>query len=641
MKKLTLLLCGKDTDRIVRRLMYLKCAEIRQIDGASELGLEALHADSDVAALGAQITGVGEAMKAIRPMSPGKKGLFPPRIDVSIESFIADGRYVAALAMADAINEKVAERSRIAAELARLDEERTALGPWKNYDLRLDFAGTDTTSVVIGSFPSSVKPDRFGEIELAGGAIEVTNEDKNARYVTVVYHKNDEDAVLRSLAKLGFNKASFTNGEGLAVTELKALDAREQELNAADAKLLGELREYAKKYDELEILSDALGTELNAAEAKLRLSRTENCVFLMAWVPEDKVERVSGELDKYDCAYSLTDPEEGDEPPVLLKNNEFAKSFEWVLGMYSYPKYGTYDPTFIMGIFYCIIFGMMFADVGYGLLMMLICFLGAKLLKLKESMKRFLLMFGWCGVGSTLMGVLFGGYFGDLPIEIMTNLMGVEAPETLAVLVDPMLDPMSFLIYALIMGGIHLITGMALKMYITWTNGHKLDALLDTLPIWLLFAGLGLLVLRPSVGKWVAIAGVAAMILTQGRKNKNLFMKLGGGLYSLYGLINFASDLVSYSRIMALGLASAVVAQVVNILGTMLGGSAVGTFFMIVIFIIGHALNMAINILGSFVHTSRLQYIEFFGKFFEEGGTAFRPVAPADNYTIDNSNNIN
>ena len=146
------------------------------------------------------------------------------------------------------------------------------------------------------------------------------------------------------------------------------------------------------------------------------------------------------------------------------------------------------------------------------------------------------------------------------------------------------------------------------------------------------------MVVSPGIGKWVALAGVVAMVLTQGRKNKNVFMKLGGGLYSLYGLINFASDLISYSRIMALGLASAVVAQVVNILATMMGGSVVGTFCMVLVLIVGHVLNMAINILGSFVHTSRLQYIEFFGKFFTEGGRIFKPVSPADNYTIDNSN---
>ncbi len=636
MKKLTLLASGGDVDELIRRLIKLRCVDVARAEDAE--GLRFTPCEGEVAELGAQLEQAKAAMSALRRYSQQKHSLFPKRRELDYDAFVSDGRYARAL---DAVRETGETRDEIAQLALRrksLEERLVTLEPWSNLDIPLGTRETETTRVTFGSVSAKLPEERFAELREAGACVETVNSDKSARYIAVFFHKSQADNVEKLLVKSGFNKAALDGFDGSALEEHGKIELELVNIAKREVELNDKLRKLALALDDLEALCDVTETQMNAARTKLLLAQTNYCSVMTAWVPADRVEHVTPVLDRYMCAYELEDPTEDDDPPVLLKNNEFAKSFEWVVGMYSYPKYGTYDPTFIMSIFYCLIFGMMFADFGYGILMIIACFGAVRLLKPKESMKRFLLMFGWCGFGSALMGVLFGGYFGDLPLQIMSNLIGVDAPKTLAILVDPLVDPMSFMIYSLIMGGIHLVSGMALKLYITWHDGHPLDAILDTVPIWLLFGGLGLLVLDPAVGKWVALAGVVAMVLTQGRKNKNIFMKLGGGLYSLYGLINFASDLISYSRIMALGLASAVVAQVVNILATMMGGSVVGSFFMVLVLIVGHALNMVINILGSFVHTSRLQYIEFFGKFFTEGGRIFKPASPADNYTIDNSN---
>lgn len=635
MKKLTLLASGGDVDELVRRLIKLRCLDVARAEDAD--GLRFTPCEGEVAALGAQLEQVKSAMTALRRYSQQKHSFFPKRRELDFDAFLADGRYAGALDAVRATEQTQSELSQLAATRRTLEERLVMLEPWVNLDIPLGTRETETTRLVLGSVSAKLPEERFAQLREAGACIEQVHGDKSALYIAVFFHKTAADEVEKLLAGCGFNRATLDGFDGLALEEHGKIELSLAKMAKHEIELYDGLRRLALSLDDLEALYDVTETQLSAAKTKLLLAQTEYCSVMTAWVPVDRVEQLTQLLDRYMCAYELDDPTEEDDPPVLLKNNEFAKSFEWVVGMYSYPKYGTYDPTFAMSIFYCLIFGMMFADVGYGILMILACFGGVALLKPRESMKRFLLMFGWCGFGSTLMGVLFGGYFGDLPLQIMSNLMGVEAPKTLAVLVDPLLDPMSFLIYSMVMGGIHLISGMILKMYITWHDGHPLDAILDTVPLWIMFAGIGLLVLDPGIGKWVAIAGVISMVLTQGRKNKNLFMKLGGGLYSLYGLINFASDLISYSRIMALGLASAVVAQVVNILATMMGGSVVGTVAMVLVLIVGHALNMGINVLGSFVHTSRLQYIEFFGKFFTEGGRIFKPVAPADNYTIDNS----
>ncbi len=635
MKKLTLLASGGDVDEIIKRLIKLRCVEVSRAEDAE--GLRFTPCEDEVAQLGSQLEQTRTAMAALRPYSQQRKGLFPRRRELDFDEFVSDGRYSRALEAVKRTADIVAEQAQLVVRRRALEERLTVLEPWLNLDIPLGEHGTATTCVELGSISTRTPDQALAELREAGAVVQTVHSAKTTHYIVVIYHVSSAGELRDVLLRLGFNRAPLEGFEKSALVERSDIELGLVGIAEREVQLTAELRQTALSLDDLETLCDVTETQLCAARTKLLLAQTEYCSVMTAWVPVDRAERVGELLDRYMCAYELEDPTEDDDPPVLLKNNEFATSFEWVVGMYSYPKYGTYDPTLAMAIFYCLIFGMMFADVGYGLLMVLACFGGVALLKPKEGTKRFLLMFGWCGIGSTIMGVLFGGYFGDLPLQLMNNIFGVEAPATLAILVDPLVDPMTFMIYSLIMGGIHLVSGMALKLYITWNDGHPLDAILDTVPLWLMFAGIGALAVEPGVGKWVALAGVVAMVLTQGRKNKNIAMKLGGGLYSLYGLINFASDLISYSRIMALGLASAVVAQVVNILATLMGGSAVGTVAMVLVLIVGHALNMAINILGSFVHTSRLQYIEFFGKFFTEGGRRFKPVAPADSYTVDNS----
>ncbi|MBQ9761035.1 MAG: V-type ATP synthase subunit I, partial [Clostridia bacterium] len=283
-----------------------------------------------------------------------------------------------------------------------------------------------------------------------------------------------------------------------------------------------------------------------------------------------------------------------------------------------------------------------------GLLLTLGCFGGVLLLKPRVGLRRMMLMFGYCGIASIIMGVIFGGWFGDLPTAIMTNMLGLSVNTGVGhffgsgLWFNPLDDPMTFLILSLGVGAFHLIFGMAIKFVVLCKNGKQAEALCTILPHWVLFLGLIMLVLGmvgdafsivSEIGKYVAIVGVVMILLFNGYGRKGIFSRIMGGLGGLYGLINYASDLLSYSRILALGLVAGVIAKVINLI-TMLGATgAVGFVFMILILLVGHGLNLAINVLGTFVHTSRLQYIEFFGKFYEDGGKPFEPAAVADRYT--------
>ena len=644
MKKLTVFAHKNDTDEIVKRLVKLRCVEIRSAE--ADCHLERLNCDVRRNELEASVSDINEAMATLNKYSKRTRSLVNPKLKVNLDKFVKNGFADNARFAVEQTLTSVARQNEIKAEQSKLDAAILSASPYVSLELPLGFVGTATTSLLLGALPADTDVDAIGrELYEAGAVFEQVSESPEGRFISVIVHQGDANTAATILSSYGFIRANFNGIDKTAseyISEAKAKKtALEKEYNAIGERFFS----LAESLGSVEILYDIEQTTLNETIEKQKLLSTDTTGMIFGWIPEAREGSAKALLEKYCCAYELEAPTEEDKPPILLKNNGFAANFEWVLGMYSYPTYGRFDPTFIMSIFYFIIFGIMFADAGYGLVLMLACFLGVKLLKVGEGMKRFLLMFGYCGISCVIFGVLFGAYFGDFPLAFMRNILGMTEAElpnlallgstgaNLAVLFDPLQNPMGFLIFSLAVGAIHLIAGMAVKFVILCRDGQVLDAVLDIGAYWLLFAGFGLLALFPSVGLWVTLAAVAVIVLTHGRAEKNIVMKLLKGLLGLYDLISYVSDLLSYSRILALGLAAGVIAQVVNILATMGGPTIVGFIALVLAFLLGHLLNIAINVLGTFVHTSRLQYIEFFGKFYEDGGVAFEPAEPSDKYT--------
>lgn len=649
MKRLAVYAHKSELDAIVKRLMRLRCVDISTYgeDEADELALGRISCDGRRLELEAELSDINGAIAALEPYVKKKKGLFAGKTQLNVDSFIEKGHADKARKILLRVEEISARRNQIKNEISKANANISAARPYLTFDLPLGFSGTDTTDCFLGVLPAATDLESTGkELYLAGAVANVLGSDKNGIYASYFCYKADTQAVSSLLTSYGFLRASFAGVDKTAKDFCRAAKRTLKALSEEDEALVEEMRGLAPDgVGLLEALYDIEATDLEATNQKLKFAATDSVAIIKAWIPAGREGAVSGALDKFECAYETSEPDGEDIPPVLLKNNGFATNFEWVLGMYSYPVYGKFDPTLIMSIFYFLIFGIMFADVGYGLVMTVVCLLAPKFIKLSKGMERSIKMFGYCGISSTFFGVLFGSYFGDLPLAFMKNMLGIPADQlpnlalirgdsaTLAVMFDPLQNPMGFLIFALGVGAVHLIAGMAVKFVLLCKEGKVLDAIFDIGAYWLLFAGIGLLVAIPSVGMWVALAGVALIVLTHGRKEKNVIMKLMKGLLGLYDLINYASDLLSYSRILALGLAAGIIAQVVNILGTMMGVSVVGIIVFILIFIVGHLLNLAINVLGTFVHTSRLQYIEFFGKFYEDGGTPFEPVTASEKFT--------
>ena len=666
MKKLTVLAHKSDADAIVRRMLHLKCVQIQQsIPEAGELAIERVESDGMQAEIKERMACIEAAIPLLAKYSTRRGGIGRRLQRLDRAAFVADGRGERAwlavertLALRDRINE-------ITGEQARHEGVMKSLLPWLNYDAPLCEGDSLYTAMQLGS--CSVKLSNFEALEAAGAYVEDVSDDGKTQYIAVTYHRENEEAVERVLAACDFLKVNFSN---ITTTAQAAYDQLEREVSKLldeQTRLTESLMELADALDDIEVLYDVEGTNLNICLQKQKLYQTQNCIVLAGWFPSTVEERVLTGLSAFECACEISEPEEGDEVPVLLRNNPFSSTFEWVIEMYSYPKYGGFDPTLIMSIFSFLIFGLMFADVGYGLLWVLACFGGVKLLNPKEGLKRMMLMFGYCGISCMIMGVLFGGWFGDLPVAIMNNFFPQfegQAQNTPignffsnGVFFNPVSASIPFLFVSLGMGEIHLVAGMAVNMVQTWKRGNRLVALCENVPYWVMFAGIdmmaplaaaGMISTEPlapqteallqtlsNVGMWVMVAGLAMILFLKGVGQKTFFSWLIKGLGGLYSLISFASDLLSYSRILALGLVASVIAQVINMLTSLGTSGPIGFIFMLIIMILGHGLNLAINLLGTFVHAARLQYIEFFGKFYEDGGEVFKPALPAEEYSED------
>lgn len=638
MKKLTAAVTKDESRRLTQTLERLSCVEISAalLPEISTQQPSEKHSSTEAEEARAGLFRLEGTIKKLLPHRTGKQKLFaPPQKIKYAELAGTDERFERAIDAAKEADELFVRLENLKAELATAESDIKMLEPWKAYDLPLDEAGTGQTRVICGTFPANADTDEIKASiakQIPGFCFELVASDEAAQYAAIITHKGDEADTLAMLSQNGFVKLELSAFSGTADEAIKGLKEKHKRLESELEKASRRLTAIADDIPELQRAADILRSKALRAEAERKYAHTSETVILSGWVPERAVEKVTSELERLDCAYSFDEPGPEDEPPTLLVNKKSLEPFETVVGMYSLPAYGTFDPTFIMSVFYFLIFGLMLADFVYGLLLTVGGLLAMRFLHLGSGVKRLVKLFAICGVSCMIAGVLFGGYLGDLPVVFAQNMLGktIESP---ALWFDPLADPVKFLIVALAVGLVHLLFGMGIKFYVLWVTGNPFAAIFDVGSWFLVYAGIGLYFLNPTAGFAVAGAGALMLILSQGRDSKNPLVRLGKGILSLYGIVNFVADLLSYSRIMALGMASAVIASVINIISTLLGPSIPGYILMVVVVVFANIVNLAINLLGSFVHTSRLQYIEFFGKFYEDGGKAFKPLSPELEYT--------
>ena len=633
MKKLSVVTMRSEADKLMTELQKRRCVDLSaSVPDPTVQNAQPIHAE-EVARLQRKLRDTRQAIDFLSQYHKKTRSLFTPIAEVPFSGDVREtAETESAISRAVGLEDRL---RRIGGELQALENERLALYPWRGYTGVLPGTETRFTKTVCGTLPGGVDPNGLDTALGAYSCVtEIVSADKTSSAIAVTAHKDDLDAVLRTLAGCGFTQttASASAVEGFADGKLSLLRTEQTSLDSEREEIRHDAEALAEKLSAIEVYCDRLTTTLARLDASGQLTYTDTTAILTGWVPEKATKKLVELLESRGDAYMLSDPEPEDDVPVLLENNAMATQFEPVISLYSLPAYGTFDPTFIMSFFYIIIFGLMFADVGYGVLLVAACLLGLKLMKPTGSLRQFMWMFTMCGGSMIVMGILFGGYFGDLPDAIAKYFLGKPEGCDLALWFNPLSEPMLFLFISLGIGALHLFAGLCVKFYILWKGGHPFAAIFDAGSWMLVFIGAGIAFVSMNIGIAVVCMGLVMLVLTQGRAEKNPIMKVLKGLLSLYDIVSYVSDLLSYSRILSLGLASAVIASVFNTIGTMFGPTVAGVIMLIIVGTIGHVMNLGINLLGSFVHTSRLQYIEFFGKFYEDGGRPFTPLSPQSQY---------
>ncbi len=453
----------------------------------------------------------------------------------------------------------------------------------------------------------------------------------------VFYLRSLGDQVQEQSLKHNVSKIDLPSSlTGSVEDELKKLESRLAALAKEEAYFTGWLRTYAGSHmDEIRRMGDYLSIMKTRAEAEEMSEHTEQVVRLQGWIPASREAELKSILAPYESEIDLrlSDPAEGDNPPIVLENPGAAKPFEMLTVLYGAPVYGSVDPSFPMMPFFLLFFGMCYADAGYGVIITLIAlYFLKKYQKMPDNIKQALTLVKYCGIATILYGAVTGSWMGDM-IDVFSFLSFLRPIKSCVTLIEPMKDPMLVLGISLALGIIHIYFGIGLAAYANLREGKVFAACADQ-GGWFVFLT-GLLIFGAGsfaapalaqVGKFIAIAGALILVFTQGREKKGIVRKFISGVMSLYDVTSYLGDVLSYSRLLALGLVGGAVAMIINLMSSLCGETAyVGWLIGLVIFIAGHVFSMVINILGAFVHPLRLQYVEFFGKFYSSGGTAFNP----------------
>lgn len=523
-------------------------------------------------------------------------------------------------------------------EISREKSNIDYYSSWKSLDIPLGSKRTMSTSIFVGSFKRQLTKERIFSLieerdsELTDVEIEIVHTEKMLTNSVLMCHNSHGNKLQSILSEIGF----YCPQKLPMMTPQKALEECEKNISALKDKVEdteNEINHFKDRYESVRFLYDYYTAQAEKYKAVENTGVTESTVYICGYVPEKYADEVKFEVERQFAAHmELSKPDyENSDVPVLIENRSFAAGVESITNMYSPPSNKDVDPNPVMSFFYYAFFGLMLSDAGYGLLMVIAMLFAKYKLKVRGSMKKTADMYLYCGISTVFWGTLFGGWFGDLIPTVMKNFMGIENPPSLALWLEPMNDTMNLLMYSMLFGIVHLFAGLAIRFFMLIKEKNYLGAVFDVIPVVIFvigfaIAGAAFIFTVPErikpYGTILLAVGAILIVLTAGRSSKNILGKLGGGLYALYNTASgYLGDILSYSRLLALCLVTGVIANVVNLLAAMPGNIVI----FVIIFIVGHTINIAINLIGTYVHTNRLQYVEFFSKFYEGSGRAFTP----------------
>lgn len=639
MKRLRIVALSGERDELLGRLLHAGCVEVTEPEvELSDPEWKALLR-RDTSALGefkAKQNAVNAALEALKKYAPVKGGLFVLRKSIKESEFLSDAALDAALSAAREINDRTQRIAQLQTQENRMASQRAGLVPWAALDLALDTGGTEHAHISFAACPAGVELEEVRAKlarETPTAEIIEASADKDLHYLLLMCHRTEAEALAEAVKPWSFSTVSFKEFHGTAADNIARIDDRIRESAEEREALAEEVARFGDRRQDLRICADRLSVEAAKQTARERLLTNGTVAFLEGWITEPGLGSVEAELLHFACAWETNQPEAGEEPPVLLHNPRWMDPVNMVTEMFSLPAYRGIDPNPLIFFTFLFFFGFMFADVAYGIIIWAICFAITRKYRPKFTMGYMFRLGQYMGISTAICGVFTGGFFGDVIPKFSEMMLGIP-PDQLpgwlqtfnnGIIVNPISSPMNALMLAIGIGVVHLLFGQCIHIYMGFRDGRGGDALLDVLPWWAFFASIGL-VAAAGFPWWSILVGCLLLVGTQGHAKRGFFGRLMGGVASLYDVTAWLSDILSYSRLMALMLATSVIASVMNTLGTLGGLSIGGVIMFVIVFIIGHVFNIGVNVIGTYVHAARLHYLEFFGKFYEEGGQPFQPL---------------
>lgn len=548
----------------------------------------------------------------------GKKTFFEDQPQISYETFTQ--RNERGEKIQDKLEAATSKISELHSQISNFQTQIDTLRPWKALDASmLTLKDTAHAHVMAGYLPVGSEEEAAAAAQDCQVDLQFFDSATEGRAVLAIQYAGDQSDFERQFRELGFIDANFPRKKGTPQDLISKNKTAIAQCQKQIEEIQNQIVSFADDEKDLALLNEQYEAQLQREEVAYAQTEATSCLY--GWVCEDRVDKVKQAIGKVTTVFDLdlVEPEEGELPPTVTRNPHFWAQFETITDMFSKPQPGELDPALVAGPWYWVIFGMMMGDVGYGACMAVLFFAAKKLMKPQGNFAKLINVLFYSSVTTIFFGVLFGSYFGETWHPI---------------LFAPLNQPMKMLIFTMIVGVLHMFSGMGIKIVEQVKAGHWLDAIFDQISWMFLITGLGLLFIPAlaTVGKVMAILGAVVILFTAGRDRPNIFGKIAGGLLGLYDISSYLSDILSYSRILALSLATGVIGMVMNLLARMVAVNPIGWIAAIFIYLIGHVFNLAMSLLSAYVHDSRLQYIEFFNRFYQGGGKPFKPLSIQSKY---------